>query len=149
MTKAVFFKNGRGLWAQCAESQKLLASIKDNKEVIVEVRAARNPKHHRLFFALLQKVCDSGAWDYDKDMLLEWVKHRTGHIRMIEVNGRRIYTSKSIAFESMGQDKFRDFFNRAVFYLCTEILKEQDWQAVRDEIWDIFEAPYNDSRDAA
>ena len=127
-SKAVFRKNGRGLWAQCEASQKLLASIRDNADVMVHVHVARNPKHHRLFFAVLDEVADSGAWAYDADALLEWVKFRTGHVNVIEVNGKRIVRSKSISFESMPQNKFSAFFDRAIYYIATEILRDRDWE---------------------
>ena len=156
MTKAVFRKNGYGLWAMCDESRKVMASIKDQKEVMVSVHAPRNPKHHRMFFALLNKVVESGAWgdgneeeygiDGSVDSLLLWVKFRLAHVDMVVVNGVRKYAPRSINFESMSQDKFRPFFDRAVYYLCSDIIGTDDWEKVRDEIVEMIDQGYSDLR---
>lgn len=146
-SKAVFRKNGRGLWAQCDASQEILNAIKDGADVMVSVHVARNPKHHRLFFAVLNEIAGSGAWPYDAEALLEWVKHRVGHVVVIEAAGRRIIRSKSINFESMPQDKFRAFFDRAIYFLCTEILGEAEWEQFRDDLVNRLEQRYRDPRE--
>lgn len=142
--KAVFRKNGHGLYALCDASREALASIKDGRDVMVEVRAARNPAHHRKFFAMLKKVIDAGCWDYDQDALLDWVKFRVGHVNKVVVNGKLYVTPKSIAFESMDQPTFQKFYERAVYHLCAEI-------AVPDlaaELATMADGPYQDQRAA-
>lgn len=141
MTKALFRKSAAGLFPTDDESRELLRSIKEGAEVMVTAKVPRNPKHHRLLFKMLQKVAESGAWDYDVDALLEWVKHRVGHVRVIEVAGKRYVRTKSINFESMGQTEFRKFFERAVFYISTEILGAQDWKQLHDEFVQMADGP--------
>jgi len=146
-SKAVFKKNGRGLWAQCDASQEILAAIKDGKDVVVSVHAPRNPQFLRLYWAVLTDIADSGAWEWDADLLDEWIKRRLGYLRVIEVNGERIVKTKSIAMESMGADKFRKFFDRAMFYVCTEIIGEPEWETFRDAIVNRIEGRYRDPRE--
>lgn len=88
MTKAVFRKQGQTLVAECDASIDMLAQIRDGRQVIVEVRTARNPAHLRKFFKMLAMVVDSGAWDGDVESLLDWVKIRVGHVNRIYVNDR-------------------------------------------------------------
>lgn len=117
-----------------------IEALKADKEVMVHLHAARNPKHHRMFFALLNKVIDGGAWDGDLDSLMDAVKIATGHVeRSIGLDGKVFYKIKSISFESMPQDKFSRFFDRACFYVSTRLLGNEDWQALRDEVIAISE----------
>lgn len=144
MTKAVFRKNGHALYALCDASRDLLSALKDGKDVMVEVRAARNPAHHRKFFVMLQKVIDAGCWEYDLDALLDWVKFRVGHVNKVVVNGKLYVTPKSIAFESMDQASFQKFYERAVYYLCAEIAGPE----LAAELAQIADGPYQDQRAA-
>lgn len=145
VSKAAFRKNGHGLWALDEQAQEVMRSIKDGKDVMVTVRASRNPAHHRLFFAMLQKVIDAGAWEYDIDSLLDWCKFKVGHVSVMEVAGKRYVTPKSIAFESMPQDKFQRFYERAVFHICNE-LAGPDLAA---ELAQIADGPHAESERAA
>lgn len=144
MTKCAFLKNGRGLWAHTEQAQELLARLKDNREVMVEVRAARHPKHHRLFFKMLQMVIEAGSWDYDIDALLDWVKFRVGHVNRVEVNGKIYVTPKSIAFESMDQQAFQKFYERAVHRICSELAGPE----LAAEIAQMADGPFAEARAA-
>ena len=141
-TKALFHKAKGALHPVTDDARDVMRALADGSDVMVTVTAPRNPKHHRLFFALLKRIVDSGAWPYDVDSLLEWIKYRVGHVRVLDVGGRRYVTPKSIAFASMGQDKFRRFFERAVYHLSTEILGDPNWESLRDEIIAAVDGPY-------
>jgi hypothetical protein len=117
------------------EGVEQISALKDGKEVMVHLHAARNPRHHRLMFLLLHKVIDGGAWDGDMDSILDAVKIACGHVeRIIGLDGKTYYQVKSISFESMAQDAFTRFFDRAVFYVSTRLLGNDDWETLRDEV---------------
>src|SRR5690606_1964863 len=94
----------------------MLQAMQAGKQVMVNVHAPRNPRHHRLLFAIYQKLVDGGVWEGDQDSFLDWCKYGTGHVRSsIDHMGNMHYVPKSIAFESMGQDKFARFFDRVCY----------------------------------
>ncbi|MBG6211727.1 hypothetical protein IWQ49_006418 [Labrenzia sp. EL_126] len=122
------------------EGREQLGALKAGKEVMVHVHAPRNIKHHKMFFALLHKVIDGGAWDGDTDSLTDAVKIATHHVDIvIGMDGKTYYRLRSLKFESMPQDKFNRFFDRAVFYVSTRLLGNDDWEALRDEIAEIVD----------
>lgn len=133
-------KIGAFLIPTSQEGRDQIAALKADKEVMVHIHAARNPRHHRMFFALLNKVIEGGAWDGDTDSLIDAVKLATGHVdRFVTRDGQLAYKMKSIKYESMPQDKFNRFFDRAVFYVSTNLLCNEDWQALRNEICDMVD----------
>ena len=127
-------KEGRVLVAEDARSIGRLAKIKDGKEVLVEVTTPRNPKHQRLFEVLITKVAESGAWELSREALRDWCKFRTGHVNKFEIDGKLWVTPKSISPASMTQADFKEFFDRAIFYICREILGTDEWDTLRNEV---------------
>lgn len=144
MTKAVFRASNKVLIPASQEADEIMAALKDGREVIVDVRASRNPAHTRKFFAMLRKVIEAGAWDGDVDSLLDWVKFRVGHVNIFVVNGRRFISPKSIAFESMPQDAFQRFYERGVYRICSELAGPE----LAAEIANMADGPYQDTRAA-
>lgn len=140
MTKATFIKQGIVL-APCDEDgREIMAAIKDGRQVIVHVHTARNPRHHRQLFLLLRKCIDAGAWEGDEESLLTWLKIGTGLVdTALGPNGKPYYIPRSIAFESMAQDRFARWYDRAVFLISTRLLENDNWEALRDEIAEIVD----------
>lgn len=138
MTKAVFRKSNGALIPASDDADEIMRSIKDGREVMVDVRAARNPSHHRKFMKMLSKVIEAGSWDYDQDKLLTWCKFKVGHVEVIEINGRRYVSPKSISFESMPQDKFQRFYERAVYHICHELAGPE----LAAELSEMADGPY-------
>lgn len=99
-----------------AQSNDRIYKLKPNQEVMVSIKTPRNPQHHRLFFAVLNDVVQSGAWEGTLDSLLTTIKIGTGHVDTIidQSNGKTYYVTKSIDFASMSQDKFNEFFDLAI-----------------------------------
>src|SRR4051812_9943034 len=67
-----FIRHGTNLIAaDMAAADWLKDNVKDGREVIVTIRKARNPKHLRKVFALLQLVLDNteGKWSGTEDLL--------------------------------------------------------------------------------
>ena len=134
MGKIVMRKQGRGLYAEDRAALEALEGIKDGRDVVVMVKKARNPKHTRLFEVLVSKVADSGAWDYDRESLRDWLKLRVGHVYKYYVGDKLVVRSKSLSEESMGQAEFKAFFDRAIWYMANEILGDEEWENLRREV---------------
>lgn len=149
MTKIVLRKRGRMLAAEYDVAQEVIDAIADGAEVAVTVKVPRNPRALRLYWAVLGEVVKSGAWAWDKETLDEWLKRRAGLVDIIDVNGMRIIRSKSIALESMGDDKFKPYLDKAMFLISTELLGDPKWEKFRDDLIARLEARYRDPREAS
>ncbi|MBB3997250.1 DUF1367 family protein [Aureimonas pseudogalii] len=154
MTKAVFRKmampQGDVLIPTDEDGRDMVRALKSMKDVIVDVHAARNPRHHRMLFLLFKKLEDGGAWEGDMDSLLDWMKFATGHVRtVIDHNGQVHTVPKSIAFESMDQAQFSRWFSRVLFVICERLLQGHSWEALRDEIVEVTDGRFEAQRKAA
>jgi len=134
MSKAAFMERDGGLFPMDNDGREMVAAVK-GKRVMASFHAPRNIRHHRLLFALLRRVSESGAWQGDEDTLLDWLKIGTHLVRtVVGPDGKVYYVPQSIAFESMSQDRFRAWFDRAIWLICTRLLGREDWEWLRDEI---------------
>ena len=92
-----------------------LYALPPGKEVIVEVRQARNPRFHRFAFALFQAVVHNTDDFTTIEALKTWLKVRLGYADpIIDPAGRTMWVVRSLSFESMDEPAFREFFERAV-----------------------------------
>lgn len=80
--------------------------------VHADLTKPRNPKHHRLVFALLQRVLDNQDGLVTIEQLLTVVKIKTGRVETIvdASSGKVFYVPQSIAFASMDQGEFSVFW---------------------------------------
>lgn len=123
MTEIILRRVGLALVPQDVESIDAVSAIPCGAEVMVKVRRPRNPRHHRLFRALLSKVVEAGAPFRNADALLAFIKVGLGRYdSVLGPSGQIIAMPHSTSFESMGQDEFRRFFEEAVDLICTEIM---------------------------
>lgn len=137
MGKAAFISRDGYSLLPCDDDGREMARAvqKAGRPVMMHYHRPRNPRHHRLLFHLLHKVIESGAWTEDEDSLLDAIKHETGLVRrVVKFNGDIITETRSISFESMDQDQFARWFDRAVYVICATLLGGHNWQSFRDEI---------------
>lgn len=80
--------------------------------VHAELTKPRHPKHHRLVFALLQKVLENQDGLQTIEQLLTVVKIKLGRVETLvdAATGRAYYVPQSIAFASMDQSDFSVFW---------------------------------------
>jgi hypothetical protein len=101
-------------------ADEFLARIPDRREVLMSVRLARSPPHHRWFFGMLRKVVSNtdDRWG-DEDDLLDDLKLAAGHAvrRVNMLTGAIEKIAKSINFASMSEDKFRRFRDRCLYII--------------------------------
>ncbi len=103
--------------------------------VTTDIKKARNLKHHRLFFALLQTVVVNQEKYRNVDDLLVELKLRIGHYQEhITAAGQLVYVPKSISFDRMDDLEFREFFRKAVVALAEMFPGFGDIDTIADEI---------------
>jgi hypothetical protein len=93
----------------------LLARIRANRDVVGEVTQARNPRQHRLLFAMLKFVTEHSDLFPSPEAALDALKVATGEVDPIidPLSGKVFWRLRSISFASMPQADFAAFFERA------------------------------------
>jgi hypothetical protein len=137
MSKAIFKRIGYALIPTDDEGKALLSTVKDGREVVVSIKIARNPAHHRLLFAMLNFVVHHGSAFTSTDQALIALKIACGLVDpyIDAKSGKTFFVPRSIAFESMAQTEFSDFFNRATYVICDRWMPAGTTaEAVRAEI---------------
>ena len=96
----------------------MLSQVPQGAVLKVSWTRPRSLPHHRLFFALLQKVYkNSAAPELCKsfDTFRDLVTIGAGHFEMVRLPERPPFPiAKSISFNKMGQDEFNTFFDAAM-----------------------------------
>lgn len=128
MTKVIMRKRAArtgeiGLFPIDEEGIELLAKLPRDRDVGADITQHRNPRHHRLYFAILQFVKqhavnengESLFANLDMDTMSDTVKIAVGYVRAyVDRNsGRMIYVPKSISWAAMDQTRFNEFFDLA------------------------------------
>ena len=109
--RVVETSKGAALVPDDRKSFDLLAQVKVGRPVMVKTKTARNPKQHRLLWALAAKIAENVERFQDAEHVVHELKIQTGHVerRQINVPGLGIVFQewpKSIAYESMPQEEF-------------------------------------------
>ena len=102
-------------------ARDILAKLKIGDRVLVKVHRARNPDHHRLAFAVLQKI--AGAKGETVETILTWLKVATGRVDFVLLpSGKTVACPRSISFSAMSQDEFSRFWKEALPLITEHIL---------------------------
>jgi len=142
-----FLRRGDKLVPADFVAEEFLASLAEGDEVLITVRRPRSIQHHRWFFALLRAVVRQTRtyyWKTEED-LLEDLKDAAGHVERAAINpltGLQRRRTRSIAFASMGQDKFRRFVDRCMYVVeqrlhldVKKLMAEADNIVARPSLW--------------
>jgi len=79
--------------------------------------APRNILHHKKFFAILKTVVENCNDFPNTEVLLSYLKIRTGHCYIIKTKKETYQFPKSINFNKMNQEAFDTFYNKAMIVL--------------------------------
>ena len=142
MTKVVMRKHLAGLLPVDEAGADVLRKIAAGRDVIVEVKTARSPRQHRLFFALLGLLVDNTEQFASVEAALAAVKiglHEVDeHINA--ATGEVVYALRSIAWESMDQTRFARLFEDAVKLIADRWLKVGH-DELRDNVLAMVDGP--------
>jgi len=101
-------RRGNTLVPADQHAEEFVNGIAEGREVIVTMRKARSPQHHRFFWALLSKVVEnSDDWQTPEEVL-DALKLATGHAeRRMNIDGGVYLAPKSISFAAMGEEELQ------------------------------------------
>src|SRR5450755_3270520 len=131
-------KEGTRLCAADTLSAEALDGIRNKETVTACIRRPRNPKHHRLLFALLQTVFENQTQFATVQELLSALKLATGLFEIGKtVDGIPYTIPKSISFASMDQSSFSQWYERALDVILTKILPGVNRDELNDRVREI------------
>jgi len=97
----------------------------------VKLYKDRNPRHHRLFFGLLNLVFHNQQRYFSQEALRFAITIQAGYVDEIQLSGDKVALKpKSISFGSMNQHEFKLFYDAALKAI-PELLPELgtvDWE---------------------
>jgi hypothetical protein len=147
MRKRVAHAGEVGLFPVDEESYDTLARIKHNRDVGCSVVQRRNPRHHRLFFAILKFVqMHSPILGFAPiEHLKNAVKLATGlYTTYIDTEtGEVSRVLRSISFAAMDQTEFAPWFDEACRVIATRWMPVGTTPAsVREELIRMVDGPH-------
>lgn len=111
-----------------------LRRVPVGKPVYIEIKAARNPKQHRMLFALLNMLVNAGAFP-TTDAALVGIKLATGLIDSVILSPTETQIiPRSISFANMPQGDFAPWFDAAIRAVCERWLPGLSDDQIRKEI---------------
>lgn len=116
------FSVGKGVLLPLDDlARGLVGKLKTGDRVLVKVHRPRNPDHHRLAFAVLQKI--ASAKGETVETVLTWLKVALGRVDFVMLpSGKTVACPQSISFSAMSQDEFQRFWNEALPLITEHIL---------------------------
>lgn len=127
MTRVLCRKTLSGMQPADMQAEEEFRRVPMGKSVYMEIKTARNPRQHRLLFAMLKIVVDNTELFPTVDAALLALKVGTGMVDMIPyftpegVNGTAIIP-RSISFANMTQGDFSPWFQDALHLAATRWL---------------------------
>lgn len=111
-------------------AHEALAALSPDRKALVWVHSARYPEHHRFAFAVFQRIAEILGMSVED--VLESIKYDTGRWDYVTLwDGRKTPRTHSIAFESMPQSDFQQFWNDTLAVL-KDRLPEEAYQEIAE-----------------
>lgn len=121
--QVLLVREGLHLSAADPISLETLQGIGQHETVVATIRRARNIRHHRKLFALLQAIYPHQTQFATIEDLLNTLKVATGLFDTGKtIDGIPFMMPRSISFASMTQASFEQFYERVVDIITTKIV---------------------------
>ena len=86
--------------------------LENGKEFVFSVTMHRNPKFHRMAFALLNTIYENQDGFTNRKLFRNWITMKAGYvITGTAPNGVALFMAESLSFESMKQDVFEQWYS--------------------------------------
>lgn len=119
MTLLFLRRVGNALYPDGDESIATLLELPFDKHLMAEIKQPRNPRFHRLYFAMCKRIADGiGA---SAENISTVFKYSTGHYDTLRTKSLgEVRIPKSISFAKLDEVGFRAFFNKCVDVALSE-----------------------------
>jgi hypothetical protein len=118
-----------------AAAGKYMVGLKEGTRVWVEVKRARNPERHALYWAIIGKIFPNQDRWATPDTLHQAIKIATGlSVDIVLPNGKMATIPQSIAFEKMTEDDFCHYIDRVIKLVCEKIIPGMKDDELRAEL---------------
>lgn len=135
MESALFIRRFNSLVPTDEEAQAVLGKVKMGESVTVEIKRARNPRQHRLYWALIGKLFEHQDTYTTQKQYSNAIKCAVGWCDTTELtNGKLMMVPKSISFANMPQSDFEPFFEKVLDLVTTKIWPNLAKEELRQEI---------------
>lgn len=112
------------------------------EELRVKITRFRNPKFHRLFFALINLVYQNQDEFATMEQMLDAIKRAIGYVEeRKDLDGQLYYVSKSISFAKMDETSFKQFYNKVLNLILEKILPHIPKKDLEQQIFDLIREP--------
>ena len=148
MATAIFRKRGRAFVPVDQEGLDALSAIRDERDVEITIKQRRNPRQHRLLFALLKFTVEHTDLFTTTEEALLGLKIACGLVDpyIDAESGKTFFVPRSISFASMEQGDFAAFFDRAIYVITERWMPEGTTpESVRAEIETMVALPNSPS----
>lgn len=133
--EVLLIKEGNRLAPADPISAESIDGMKQGEVVTATIRRSRNPRHHKLLFALLKIVYENQEAFPTMEELLSAIKLATGLFDTGKtVDGFPYARPKSISFASMDQTSFAEWYEKALDVIITKIIPGLDKESLREEV---------------
>lgn len=120
-------------------AEEVIKKLTQGEAVTCEIKKARNIKFHRLYWKLMSVVAGSLPDEYSPEVVSDLVKIHTGFFTPAKTKEGIIRLPKSISFAAMSEPEFKEFFQRATVWICSELLPAINSDDLNREIFDLIQ----------
>lgn len=115
-------------------AEDALRKIKAGTDIWAEIRIARNPKFHKLYFALISLTFQNQERYANAEHFRKAVQMAAGHVEEIHgIDGTIYEVPRSIAWDQLDDAEFGELFPQ-VMKVCAQILGDLDLDLLRAEV---------------
>lgn len=112
----------------------------NGKALKVKVTQPRSGPQHRLYWTIIGLVADN-LEDVSEDTLHDVIKLRCGYAKAVKTRRGIEYVPASIAWDKMPQDEFNVFFEKAMRFICDDVIPGMSRPALEREARELLGAP--------
>lgn len=140
-SQGVFARVGKTLVPVDKRADEIIVALKEGRQVLVNVHAPRNIRHHNKAWALAAIIGENADELQDADDAMDWLKIKARHVKWIvdPSTGSTLIVPKSIAFASLDQVHFSRLFDRFLYIVTTEIIPGLEEASLKKRIDEIID----------
>jgi len=139
MAEGIFVKHFNAFRPDDEMAESIMQTIKAGEAVKIKVTRSRSLPHLRLYWKLMQIVWENQETYKEKEDMEEDFRIAVGHCKEVtKFSGEVRIKALPINFNQMDQAEFNIFFNKAVNFLCTEIIPGMDSEDLRRETYELL-----------